>query len=252
MGLFDKKFDIKDDFLMRMFSPDKGYYYVKSDGREFHEIGVDKLNRRSLKELKRANISLQEDRELLEKELHQYKISKRFDKLKSLGFSTIGFEYLGPVNGSISPMLRDELEQLVSEENVLVGIHRTKHDTSVEAISDILNNGLRIDGHMGGMVASEKKLSDTVSYYPDNSTVIKEAMYANVYKNSSGSIIIRIPDEDLADTSKIYISDGNDVKVNPKYILGYIPVTADHHIDRMYTKSDIAELGRQIDKPTQK
>ena len=236
MGLFDKKFDIKDDFLMRKFSPDKGYYYVKSDGREFHEIGIDKLNRRSLKELKRANISLQEDRELFEKELHQYKISKRFDKLKSLGFSTIGFEYLGPVNGSISPMLRDEL----------------KHDTSVEAISDILNNGLRIDGHMGGMVASEKKLSDTVSYYPDNSTVIKEAMYANAYKNSSGSIIIRIPDEDLADTSKIYISDGNDVKVNPKYILGYIPVTADHHIDRMYTKSDIAELGRQIDKPTQK
>ena len=48
MGLFDKKFDIKDDFLMRKFSPDKGYYYVKSDGREFHEIGIDKLNRRSL------------------------------------------------------------------------------------------------------------------------------------------------------------------------------------------------------------
>lgn len=252
MGLFDKKLDIKDDFLMRKFRPDKGYYYVKSDGKVFYEVGIDKLNRKSLKELKRANILLQEDRELLERELYQYKISKRFDKLKSLGFSTIGFEYLGPVNGTISPMLRKELEELVSEENVLVGIHRTKRDILVDDISDILNNGLRIDGHMGGMVVSEKRLSDTVSYYPDNRTVIKEAMYANAYKNSSGSIIIRIPDEDLADKSKVYISDENGVRVNPKYILGYIPVTTDHHIDRMYTKKDITELAKQKEKNTQK
>ena len=245
MGLFSKKLDIKDDRLIRRFAPDKGYYYVQSDGTNITEIGVDQLNKRSLKELKRATLSLNEDKNLQEMELSFYRRRQRADKMKQYGLTTVGFEVLGEVKGSIAPMLKDQLEELVEEKDVLLGIHRTKQGTSIDDIADILNNGLRIDGHMGGMTASTKSLSDTVSYYYDNRTIIKEAMYANIYKNSSGSIIIRIPDEDLADPNKVYISDGDSVRVDPKYILGYIPVTSDHHLERMYTKKDISELKQQ-------
>ena len=242
MGLFSKKLDIEENRLMRRFSPDKGYYYIQSDGNNITEIGVDQLNKRSLKELKKANLSLQEDKRLLEAELQFYKKRKRADKLKKFGLTTVGFEVLGEVKESISPMLKEQLEELVEEKDVLLGIHRTKQGTTIDDIEDILNNGLRIDGHMGGMTAATKRLSDTVSYYYDNRTIIKEAMYANLYKNATGSIIIRIPDEDLANPDNIYISLENSVRINPKYILGYIPVTPDHYIDRMYTKKDISEL----------
>lgn len=242
MGLFSKKLDIEENRLIRRFSPDKGYYYIQSDGNNITEIGVDQLNKRSLKELKKANLSLQEDKRLLEAELQFYKKRKRADKLKKFGLTTVGFEVLGEVKESISPMLKEQLEELVEEKDVLLGIHRTKQGTTIDDIEDILSNGLRIDGHMGGMTAATKRLSDTVSYYYDNRTIIKEAMYANLYKNATGSIIIRIPDEDLANPDNIYISLENSVRINPKYILGYIPVTPDHYIDRMYTKKDISEL----------
>ena len=95
MGLFSKKLDIKDDRLIRRFAPDKGYYYVQSDGTNITEIGVDQLNKRSLKELKRANLSLNEDKNLQEMELSFYRRRQRADKMKQYGLTTVGFEVLG-------------------------------------------------------------------------------------------------------------------------------------------------------------
>lgn len=57
-------------------------------------------------------------------------------------------------------------------------------------------------------------------------------MYANQYKNSKGGILIRIPDSDL--TGNIFITDKNgQTRLNPKYIVGYIPVDENHHIEEI-------------------
>lgn len=243
MGLFGLKFDIKNDSLTKLFHPDKGYYFIKLFEGQRIEVGIDKLNRRSLRELKRINLNLSNDKELYDKELQQYKALERSRKLASLGYTCNCFECFGMTDGTISSPLKEELEDLVSQDDVLIGIHRTKDSTTLEDIADVLSNGLIIFGHMGGGVSTPKSLSNTVSYYPDNRTILKEIVCARTYKNSSGSILLRIPDEDLKDPNKVYFhDDDNNLRVRPKYILGYLPVFDDRHVDRMYTKDDILEL----------
>lgn len=239
MGLFDKKYDVDKDRLMRQFSPDEGYYYVKVvDGKKV-KIDSSELNSKTNKLLKEENQKLASDRELLEKEVKRFYLAERQRKLEKLGYPCHSFEYLGEVQGSISPLMQDFLDDLVSEKDVLLGVHRVKEGVSMDDIGDILENGLIIYGHLAGATNSKRDLASTVSYYPDNSTVLKELMYANEYKNASGSILIRIPDEDLEKDDDIYITTGNNVRVNPKYILGFVPVDKDHYVDRLVTKTDL-------------
>ena len=161
-----------------------------------------------------------------------------FIKLKSLGFSCDSFEYLGPAQGTMSREMEALLSRLISEENVLLGIHRIGDNDSKEKIEDILTNGLEITGHLGGVAQSNKELKNNVSYYPNNKTIIKELMYADKYKNSKGSILIRIPDEDLKQNIFINTSDG-ETRLNPKYIVGYVPVYKNHHLELITTLETI-------------
>ena len=239
MGLFDKKYDVDKDRLMRQFSPDEGYHYVKVvDGKKV-KIDSSELNSKTNRLLKEENQKLASDRELLEKEAKRFYLAERQRKLEKLGYPCHSFEYLGEVQGSISPLMQDFLDDLVSEKDVLLGVHRVKEGVSMADIGDILENGLIIYGHLAGATNSKRDLASTVSYYPDNRTVLKELMYANEYKNASGSILIRIPDEDLEKDNDIYITTGNNVRVNPKYILGFVPVDKDHYVDKLVTKTDL-------------
>lgn len=229
MGLFDKKYDVDKDKLMRQFLPDEGYYYVKVIAGKKVKIGSSELNSKTNRLLKEENQKLASDRELLEKEAKRFYLAERQRKLEKLGYPCHSFEYLGEVQGSISPLMQD----------FLLGVHRVKKGVSMADIGDILENGLIIYGHLAGATNSKRDLASTVSYYPDNRTVLKELMYANEYKNASGSILIRIPDEDLEKDDDIYITAGNNVRVNPKYILGFVPVDKNHYVDRLVTKTDL-------------
>lgn len=97
------------------------------------------------------------------------------------------------------------LDNLLSEDNVLIGIHRVGNNFSKEKMDDIFNNELKITGHFDGSVASAKQLNNNVSYYPNNHKIKKELMYVDQYKSSVGSILIRIPDENLEANNDIHI-----------------------------------------------
>lgn len=116
------------------------------------------------------------------------------------------------------------LDNLLSEDNVLIGIHRVGNNFSKEKKDDIFNNGLKITGHFDGAVDSTKQLNNNVSYYPNNHKIKKKLMYADQYKSSVGSILIRIPDEKLEVNNDILLNVNNEIRLNPKYIVGYVPL----------------------------
>lgn len=234
MSIFKKKLDFEKNHLRFEFSLERGIYIVYQG---FNEISFDSLNRKTKKILNQKNIELRSNQELLNREVEQAKMIKRFRKLKSMGYTCSSFEYLGPVNGTMSKKMKNYLEALTNSDEVLLGIHRVGQLPDF-MIKDILVNGLKITGHLNGATASKKNLSDNVSYYPSNKTIIKELMYANEYKSSKGSILIKIPDRDLLGNIFI-INDRGEILLDPKYILGYVPVDEKHHIDTIITPIDL-------------
>lgn len=231
MSIFNKKYDLREDYLRKEFDI-MTKQYVLYYGQTI--INYTDLNRRTQKYLDSENQRLRIDNSLLNSEIYNVQIRNRRRYLNSLGYSDTSFEYLGPVDGTIAPNLQNYLYDLVNEHNVLIGIHRVSDRLSNEQIMDILTNGLIMSGHLMGAVTSTKSLGQNVSYYPDNRTIIKELMYADQYKNSCGSILIRIPDEDL--TGNIYITDNDGLmRLNPKYIIGYVPLYPDHHLESIIT-----------------
>lgn len=237
MGLFEKKFDIVEDRLRIVFNPQTKSYDVYYGSTL---ILYSKLSRKSKKYIEKENNKLRTNPEILALELERNTTRERFCKLKSLGYTCDSFEYLGPVNGTMSKQMEDLLHRLVTEENVLLGIHRIGTDDSPEKIEDILRNGLKITGHFDGAVQSNRELKNNVGYYPNNKTIIKELMYADKYKNSKGSILIRIPDSDLEQT--IFVIDANGkTRLNPKYIVGYVPLYENHHLETIITLETITK-----------
>lgn len=238
MGLFERKFDVKEDKLRIVFNPTEKIYDVYYGNTL---IPYNKLNRKSKKYIENENNNLLTNPDKLAMELERTAKMRRFDKLKSLGYSCDSFEYLGSVEGTLSKQMEELLNKLVKEENVLLGIHRIGSNDSPEKIADILNNGLEITGHMGGGVLNKRELKNNVGYYPDNKTIIKELMYADCYKNSKGSILIRIPDSDL--TQNIFIIDKNGkTRLNPKYIVGYVPLFKEHHLETIVTPDGVRNV----------
>lgn len=225
--IFKKKFNIEQDRLMRKIDIAKRcYYYIKYfKANEYVIINYDDLDRKSKKQLLMENRELAINDDLYMKEVETYKEKNRYDYLKKLGFPCQSFEVLAHEgNGSISNDMNNYLDELLSEDNVLVGIHRVGNNFNKEKMDDIFNNGLKITGHMDGAVATNRDLSNNVSYYPNNKKIKKELMYANYYKSSVGSILIRIPDEKLEENNDILLKINDEVRLNPKYIIGYVPL----------------------------
>lgn len=235
MGIFSRKLDIEKDHLRLVFNLEKEVYDAYY-GDNF--VPYQKLNRKSRKMLDAKNKLLKEDANLLLKEIEKAKTILRFNKLKSLGYSCNSFEYLGPNNGTMSPQVELFLNELVNEENVLIGVHRIGADDSPQKIADILTNGLEMTGHLGGIVLGSKQLNNNVSYYPNNKTIIKELLYANAYKASKGSILIRIPDDELTGNI-LFVDEKGKTRLKPKYIVGYVPLEENHHIETIIQKNNM-------------
>lgn len=245
MNLFkrEKKFDYQSDYLRLTFDLEtlEYCYFFQSDKAP---LPYEKLNRRTKKQLDDANRKLRENKELLETEIQKAKERERFDFLNSHGLIGGGFEVLGVSKGTMSPEMNEFLTKLTTTKNLTLGIHRTGY-SDMECIEDILANGLTLTGHSSSGAFSQARLSNNVSFYPDNKTIIKELMYASEYKNSLGSILIAIPDSDL--DQDIYVTkedeSGNITKaLNPKYILGFVPTDKNYHI---HTIMSLDELRRQ-------
>lgn len=232
MGILNKKkkkYDIDKDRLMIIFNHIEKKYECYFG---YYPISLDELTRKSKKIINNKNKQLLTEPQLLEKELEAAKIKQRFKKLQSLGYTCGSFEYLGEVKGTMSSQLEEFLNKLTTENDILLGIHRIKESTPQHAIEDILKNGLKMTGHQDGAIPNTNQLQNNISYYPDNKTIIKELMYADLFKNAKGSILIRIPDEELS--KNIYVRDNEGIiRLNPKYIVGYVPLCENHHIEQI-------------------
>lgn len=241
MSLFTKTYDYEKDFLRKIFVLDeKKYFYFYGDKK----LEDSELTHRSKKILKKENDQLVNNPQVLTEEIKNAKVKERFLFLQSQGYNRPGFEYFGPVEGTMSPDMETFLTNLTKKENVLLGIHRVQYTTNIDSIvTDVLTKGLILSGHINsGTVIQNFNYSDlanNISYYPNNQIIIKELMYANVYKNSVGSFLIEIPDSKLHSDDLLYLDENKTLRLNPKYIIGFVPIDKKHHINGIIKASDL-------------
>ena len=225
-------YDIKNDNLIIKFNHiEKKYVACLPTG----EV-VFNLNRRSEKILGKKNKELLLNPKLLESELGNALALERYKKLKDLGYQCNSFEVLYSEHGSecISSDMAIFLDKLVNEEDVLIGIHRTGN-CSLDEIANILRYGLVMTTLNGSTTNSPIHLMNNVSYYPTNATIIKELINADAYKKSLGSILIRIPDEDLSKNIFMIDSESGQFILDPLYIIGFVPVEKNGKISEIIT-----------------
>lgn len=248
--LFSKGINIERDRLTRIFDVNsKTYYYARCENGTMIPINYDQLDRKSKKRVLMENRQLLTNNDLLMSEIQKAKLVHRFNYLKKLGYVCDSFEYLGPVTGTVSSQLNAYLDKLLSDETSLIGIHRVGSYFDISKLEDIFANGLKITGHMDGMVDSKKTLNNNVSYYVDNKTIKKELMHADSYKASIGSILIKIPDQELENDRDILLITDTGVRLNPKYIIGYVPLYDHNHLENIvYNENYLKEVENDISK----
>lgn len=222
------------------------YYYCILNKGEFVAIPKEKLNWKIKRQLNFENEELKFNANLLKQEQIKALTEQRKKFFEQVGYvcSPVD-EYLGISKGEISQPTEMAIDNLIFNEKsrCMVGIHRVG-DATPEMIDDIKNNGLIITGHMNYGVNVKPELNNNVNLYADTeiAEVKKQLTHANLYKNSSGSILIKIPDEALIRNNDILISltDGT-VRLNPKYIVGYVPVLPGYKVDNIEYNSQYYE-----------
>lgn len=248
MGLFSKKLDYEEASLRYEFDLSQDKYCFYKNG----EIVEDKmLNGRSKRFLNKKNKLTEEEKEesrevarnvKLQKE-EMAKVKECIEKRKEAG---IDLKYNSfEVQSKEAPKLSDDvkayLEELTNEEKnneYVLGIHRI--GASEEHVENILNKGILVQGHMMGAAKGSPSLDNTVGYYPSNKTIISQVGFAYGYKNSKGSVVVKIPKEDII-ANNIYVNDNENMYLNPKYIVGYFPVEEDKTVEKIVTKENIKE-----------
>lgn len=257
MGLFSKKYDYEYDRLWTKYDLDKDEFYFTMAGKR---IDNKQLNLKSRRALKKKNRMTEEERTRQRKFAQDDKI--RMEELKrrndarveriSTGwpdlqydsfevFSSNGFE------ARYSSEVKEYLENLTCQQNnteYILGIHRI--GASEEHLKNIFNQGIIVQGHQSGAAKGTPELKNTVSYYPDNSIIMKEVACADQYKSSRGSVVVKIPKEDII-SNNIYITDeeSNNMYLNPKYIVGYFPIEYDKTISQIITSDTINDYEEQ-------
>lgn len=248
MGLFSKKLDYEEASLRYEFDLSQDKYCFYKNG----EIVEDKmLNGRSKRFLNKKNKLTEEEKEerrevarnvKLQKE-EMAKVKECIEKRKEAG---IDLKYNSfEVQSKEAPKLSDDvkayLEELTNEEKnseYVLGIHRI--GPSEDHLENILNDGILVQGHMMGAAKGNPSLDNTVGYYPSNKTIISQVGFAYAYKNSKGSVVVKIPKEDII-ANNIYVNDNESMYLNPKYIVGYFPVEEDKTVEKIVTKENIKE-----------
>lgn len=241
-----KKYGEKDYIKMK-FDPERkrfDYYY----GLEL--IPPRKLESNLRKQLEHKNNDLINDPNALNNELqkveHEKKVIERVNKLKQMGYSIGSTSVVG--NKKVTPIPNEfdnKLNRMLSEENVLYGIHRVGN-LSDENIINILENGLDMTVLSYAYSDDNVNLGQNVGYYADNMEIKSELINAYGYKNSRGSLLIRIPDEDLVNHNYFKKENNECIKLKPEYIVGYVPIKnlpdGSVTIDNIVTLEDIRQI----------
>ncbi len=243
MGIFTKKFDYEKDFLRLQFVLEY-QRYVFYYGKE--EVPYYLLNKKTKKKIDFENDQLLNHPQLLQKKVYAAKLGKRYEFLSSKGLDCEGFESFSKDDGNMSHEMKLYLDYLTAKENVVLGIHRIKKSSENDVI-DMVISGLIMTGHSSSIIVENPiKLTDNVSVYADNKKIMKELTHADAYKSAIGSLLIEIPDADL-DKNIYIVDDKGDIRLNPKYILGFVPIEDNHYIRRIITAEDFKNYGYCVD-----
>lgn len=231
--MFTKKYDIDKDCLKVRFDYEAQCY------RAYHRDGsvVTSLNLPSRLALKKKNELLHTEPSLLQKENDYFQQKAKKEKFAKLGIRFNDFQALTNLNiDTIDADMLEYLKRLTSDEDVLIGVHRTG-ECNLDQIANILTSGLIVNTRNGGTAQSDIELSNTISFYEDSSTIIKEIQYAYFYKYSLGSIVIRIPYEDLKNGNLFMIdSESGSFMVDPNYIVGFVPVEPNNKVKEIISR----------------
>lgn len=255
MGIFSKKLDYEENSLRYEFDLNQDKYCFYKNG----EIIEDKnLNFRSKRFLNKKNRLTEKEREQRREVARNVKKQKAemedrkncIDQRKEAGldlkYNSFEVESVNPPK--ISDDVKEYLETLTDEEKnseYVLGIHRI--GASDEHVENILENGILVQGHMMGAAKGNPSLDNTVGYYPNNKTIIKEIGLAYAYKNSKGSVVVKIPKADIIENN-IYVENNEHMYLNPKYIVGYFPVEEDKTVEKIVTKENIKEYRKLQEK----
>lgn len=251
MGLFSKKYDFENDSLQQKYNLETDEFYFTKAGQI---IDKKQLNFKSRRLLKKKNKMTEQER-IRQRVLAQHeKIKMEELKRRNIareariytGWPDLPYDSFEVLSGNgfesrYSSKVKEYLENLTCAKNnaeYIVGIHRI--GDSEEYLENIFNQGIIVQGHQIGAAKGTPELKNTVSYYPENSTIMKEVAYANQYKASRGSIVVKIPKEDII-ANNIYSVDDErkNMYLNPKYILGYFPIEEDKTVSQIVTKDTL-------------
>ncbi len=250
MGLFTKKYDYKKDNLSFEFNPKSKSYYVcikkyniDTGDYDIEVLDENKLSKRTKKELYRKNNELLKNDELLNFELFQNKRTLRIKRLNAAGIqlNPMFAMYDSPENKYYTKEVKEKFDKLLQDEDSVLAIHRVG-DADDNEIKDILINGLIMSGHSSSGVYSNDydTIDNNASIFPLNEITISQLFTADAYKNSKGSILIRVPINEYNDN--IYYDYNEEKRLKPKYIVGYIPIKSkSKFINKIITKDNVDE-----------
>lgn len=158
--------------------------------------------------------------------------------------------------GYMKTDLGKEIERLFKDESYIVGIHRTGYsEVNDEYLNEVFNRGLinNMDTLNYGFHADKDYLDikKTVDLFYDPILLNGAVKTANRYKQSAGSIIIKIPKSYLGledgEIKPIYYKDGVSNKLLPEYIYGYLPVSGDGILGDMVHNPNYTDEHTYID-----
>ena len=198
------------------------YMAYDSNGMVIDENNLTLMEKKHLASL---NKELESKPDLRRRGMIQSINADRAEELRKMGFPCKSFEVLYSNRDvkRMSPEIKEYLTKLVQEEDVLIGVHRTG-EADLDDIVNILKCGLIVNSLNGGNTATPIHLMNTVSYYPNNETILKEVINADVYKDSLGVILVKIPDNALSGNIFMIDSENGNFYLDPMYIIGFIPV----------------------------
>lgn len=156
--------------------------------------------------------------------------------------------------GDMPQEVGDLLEELIQDENYVIGIHRTGGYGMIDVediyrsdmLHSIFSKGLYMTGdlstgvdHQGQMLNPNKNIS------PLNN-IIEAVMYCkSSYKDSTGGVITKIPKEYVTTSYSLKAEHGQDIyekvdnqwTLKPKYLVGF--VSQEKGVCKFYSKEEI-------------
>lgn len=161
---------------------------------------------------------------------HGYSILRNSNTLKEDNEFMLNLAKEYDEYGYMSEELGRELDDLFTDENYIIGIHRTGYNyMDDEMIDSIFSEGLINNGHiMQGGMTGNLDIERTVTLF-DNFTLLNgQLKAAHGYKGSQGCVIVKIPKSYLnksdGEVKPIYYKHDGVTKLLPEFVYGYVSV----------------------------